>query len=41
MASAITDWRPEDPAFWEHTGKRIAWRTLTITTISLVLSFTT
>ena len=27
--------------FWESEGKRIAWRTLTITTISLVLSFAT
>lgn len=39
--NVITDWRPEDPAFWEQTGKRIAWRTLTITTIALVLSFAT
>lgn len=37
----LTDWRPEDPAFWETTGKRIAWRTLTITTLSLILSFAT
>ena len=41
MASSITDWRPEDPIFWEHTGKRIAWRTLAITTISLVFAFAT
>jgi NNP family nitrate/nitrite transporter-like MFS transporter len=41
MASPITDWRPEDPSFWEQTGKRIAWRTLTITTISLVFAFAT
>lgn len=41
MTSRITDWRPEDAAFWEQTGKRIAWRTLTITTASLVLSFAT
>ena len=41
MSSQITDWRPEDPTFWEQTGKRIAWRTLTITTLSLVLSFAT
>ena len=39
--SRITDWRPEDPVFWEQTGKRIAWRTLWITTFSLVLSFAT
>jgi NNP family nitrate/nitrite transporter-like MFS transporter len=37
----IPDWRPEDPVFWEQTGKRIAWRTLTITTASLILSFAT
>ncbi len=37
----ITDWRPEDATFWETTGKRIAWRTLLITTLSLVLSFAT
>ncbi len=39
MPAPITDWRPEDPTFWQHTGKRVAWRTLTITTASLVLSF--
>jgi NNP family nitrate/nitrite transporter-like MFS transporter len=37
----FTDWRPEDATFWETTGKRIAWRTLTITTLSLILSFAT
>ncbi|MFZ1729842.1 MAG: nitrate/nitrite transporter [Bacteroidota bacterium] len=37
----LTQWDPENEAFWETKGKRIAWRTLTITTISLVLSFTT
>jgi NNP family nitrate/nitrite transporter-like MFS transporter len=41
MSEQITDWRPEDVTFWETTGKKIAWRTLTITTISLVLSFAT
>jgi NNP family nitrate/nitrite transporter-like MFS transporter len=39
--SQITDWRPEDPVFWENTGKRIAWRTLAITTVSLVFAFAT
>ncbi len=34
-------WLPEDERFWEETGKKIAWRTLTITTVSLVLSFAT
>jgi NNP family nitrate/nitrite transporter-like MFS transporter len=37
----ITDWRPEDPGFWKATGSRIAWRTLSITTGALVLSFAT
>ncbi len=34
-------WEPEDPAFWAATGSRIAWRTLALTTVSLVLSFST
>ncbi len=37
----LTRWEPENEQFWEAEGKRIAWRTLTITTISLVLSFAT
>ncbi len=37
----LTHWEPEDPAFWEKTGSKIAWRTLWITTSSLVLSFAT
>jgi len=40
-ATWLTLWQPEDEGFWEQTGKRIAWRTLTITTISLILSFAT
>ncbi len=35
----LTRWEPENVAFWESTGKKIAWRTLTVTTITLVLSF--
>jgi NNP family nitrate/nitrite transporter-like MFS transporter len=35
------EWKPEDPAFWQDQGRRIAWRTLWITTFSLVLSFAT
>jgi len=35
------EWKPEDPAFWDSAGKRVAWRTLWITTISLILSFAT
>jgi len=37
----LAEWKPEDAGFWEQTGKKIAWRTLTITTITLVLSFAT
>lgn len=37
----LSDWRPEDPQFWESTGRRIAWRTLWITTLTLILSFST
>ncbi len=35
----ITDWRPEDPAFWEATGRSIARRNLWISIPSLFLSF--
>jgi NNP family nitrate/nitrite transporter-like MFS transporter len=41
MNQHITDWRPEDADFWEKTGKPVAWRTLWITTFSLILSFAT
>ena len=34
-------WKPEDETFWRDTGSKIAWRTLTLTTISLILSFAT
>ncbi|MCC7381925.1 MAG: MFS transporter [Deltaproteobacteria bacterium] len=34
-------WKPEDAAFWAQSGRRTAWRTLTLTTLSLVLSFAT
>lgn len=40
-ATWLTEWTPEQPQFWEKTGSRIAWRTLTITTITLTLSFAT
>lgn len=35
------EWKPENPTFWDGTGKRVAWRTLWITTFSLILSFAT
>ncbi len=41
MSTWLTKWEPEDAKFWKNTGSKIAWRTLVITTIALVLSFTT
>ena len=35
----LSKWAPEDPSFWESTGKRLAWRTLIITTANLTLAF--
>lgn len=35
----LTQWEPENPEFWRETGSKIAWRTLTITTLALTLSF--
>lgn len=37
----LSRWEPEDEAFWRETGTTIAWRTLTLTTVTLVLSFAT
>lgn len=39
--SVLTQWLPEDEGFWARGGSRIAWRTLWITTASLLLSFAT
>jgi NNP family nitrate/nitrite transporter-like MFS transporter len=41
MATWLEKWDPEDNNLWESEGKRIAWRTLWITTVSLTLSFAT
>lgn len=41
MATWLKRWEPEDRDFWENEGKKIAWRILTITTLSLILSFGT
>ena len=35
----ITDWRPEDEAFWERTGRRIAYRNLWISIPALLCGF--
>ncbi len=41
MATWLEKWTPEDEVFWDETGSRIAWRTLTITTVTLIISFAT
>lgn len=41
LSKWINEWKPEDEKFWKETGSKIAWRTLTITTIALILSFAT
>ena len=35
----LTDWSPEEPDFWEKTGKRIATRNLWISIPALLLAF--
>ena len=35
----ITDWRPEDEAFWESTGRKIAYRNLWISVPALLCGF--
>ncbi|MBI5824544.1 MAG: NarK/NasA family nitrate transporter [Chloroflexi bacterium] len=41
MSTWLTHWEPDNPEFWESTGKKIAWRTLFITTVGLTFSFAT
>lgn len=41
MATWLEKWTPEDEIFWEETGSKVAWRTLTITTVTLIISFAT
>jgi NNP family nitrate/nitrite transporter-like MFS transporter len=38
-SNVLTDWRPEDSAFWEETGQRIANRNLYISVPALLLAF--
>ena len=35
----LQDWRPEDPAFWEKTGHKVASRNLWISVPCLLLGF--
>ena len=37
----LTDYDPSNEEFWNKKGKKIAWKTLTITTASLIFSFAT
>ncbi|MEK7778189.1 MAG: nitrate/nitrite transporter [Chloroflexota bacterium] len=37
----VAEWKPEDAQFWESVGRRIAQRTLWLTTFALTLSFST
>jgi NNP family nitrate/nitrite transporter-like MFS transporter len=39
MARVIEDWRPEDPEFWETTGRAVARRNLWISIPALLLAF--
>ncbi|MFO7543593.1 MAG: antiporter [Thiobacillus sp.] len=39
MPTNIKDWNPEDPSFWEKTGKAIAYRNLWISIPSLLMGF--
>jgi NNP family nitrate/nitrite transporter-like MFS transporter len=39
IAGPIADWHPEDPAFWQARGRRVARRNLAISTYCLTLSF--
>ena len=38
-AADIADWRPEDNAFWEGTGKKVAYRNLWISIPALLCGF--
>lgn len=39
MKTWLDKWEPEDEAYWDSTESKIAWKTLTITTFTLILSF--
>jgi len=39
MPANIKEWNPEDPSFWETTGKRIAYRNLLISVPALLCGF--
>ena len=37
----LTNYDASNETFWQNEGKKIAWKTLTITTIALTMSFAT
>jgi NNP family nitrate/nitrite transporter-like MFS transporter len=37
-SALVTDWRPEDPAFWQSTGRQVAQRNLWISIPCLLLT---
>ena len=39
MSNNIKEWNPEDPVFWESTGKKIAYRNLWISIPALLCGF--
>ncbi|WP_018077136.1 MFS transporter [Thiobacillus denitrificans] len=39
MSTNIKEWNPEDPGFWESTGKKIAYRNLWISVPALLCGF--
>ncbi len=38
-AGDVQDWRPEDPTFWDTTGKKIAYRNLWVSVPALLCGF--
>lgn len=41
MSTWLKQWEPENEQFWKEKGSKIAWRTLSITTATLIFSFAT
>lgn len=41
MVTWLEKWTPEEHEFWKAEGSRRAWRTLTVTTLTLIVSFAT
>ena len=41
MATWLEKWEPENNEFWESEGSKRAWTTLTVTTLTLMISFAT